>query len=313
MRAVTFSEFGGPEVLTVSDLPEPQPSAGEVRIRVAAATVNPTDIGFREGRQAGQLAATGARAPYVPGMELAGVVDAAGDGAGWSVGDRVMAIVNPRRAGGGAQAELVVVPAASVARAPAGSSLVEAATLPMNGLTVQLALDLLKLSPGQTLCVTGAAGAVGGYAVQLGAEAGLRVIAVAAAADEALLRGFGAEAVVPRGEEAARRVREIAPAGVDGLIDAAVIGPPILPAVRDGGRLAAVRPFAGDSERGIEVLLVRVTEYLTNQAALARLGELVEAGKLTLRVAETFPPERAADAQRKLAGGGVRGRLVIVF
>ncbi|HZQ35790.1 MAG TPA: zinc-binding dehydrogenase, partial [Dehalococcoidia bacterium] len=75
----------------------------------------------------------------------------------------------------------------------------------------------------------------------------------------------------------------------------------------------AVRPFAGDSERGIEVLLVRVTEYLTNQAALARLGELVEAGKLTLRVAETFPPERAADAQRKLAGGGVRGRLVIVF
>ncbi|HZQ34525.1 MAG TPA: alcohol dehydrogenase catalytic domain-containing protein [Dehalococcoidia bacterium] len=276
MRAVTFSEFGGPEVLTVSDLPEPQPSAGEVRIRVAAATVNPTDIGFREGRQAGQLAATGARAPYVPGMELAGVVDAAGDGAGWSVGDRVMAIVNPRRAGGGAQAELVVVPAASVARAPAGSSLVEAATLPMNGLTVQLALDLLKLSPGQTLCVTGAAGAVGGYAVQLGAEAGLRVIAVAAAADEALLRGFGAEAVVPRGEEAARRVREIAPAGVDGLIDAAVIGPPILPAVRDGGRLAAVRPFAGDSERGIEVLLVRVTEYLTNQAALARLARIMQ-------------------------------------
>ncbi len=313
MLAVTFSQFGGPEVLTVSDLPEPAPGPGEVRIRVAAATVNPTDIGFREGRQAGQLTETGARPPYVPGMELAGVVDAVGEGAGWAPGERVMAIVNPRRPGGGAQAELVVVPAASVARAPAGSSLIAAATLPMNGLTVRLALDLLKLAPGQTLGVTGAAGAVGGYAVQLGAHEGLRVVAVAGAADEALVREFGAAMVVPRGDDAAHRIRDAVPDGVDGLIDAAVIGPPILPAVRDGGRLAAVRPFAGETERGIALLLVRVSEYLTNQAALAGLGELVEAGKLTLRVSETFPPERAAEAQQKLAQGGVRGRLVIVF
>jgi NADPH:quinone reductase-like Zn-dependent oxidoreductase len=122
MRAVTFSRFGGPEVLEVSELPEPQPSAGEVRIRVAAATVNPTDISFRTGRQltAAQLAEMDVRPPYIPGMELAGVVDAVGEGTGWHPGDRVMAIVNPRRPGGGAQAELVVVPAASVARVPNG-------------------------------------------------------------------------------------------------------------------------------------------------------------------------------------------------
>src|SRR5215813_5448960 len=110
MRAVTFSRFGGPEVLEVSDLPVPEPGPGEVRIRVRAATVNPTDISFRVGRQhtVAQLAEMGVVPPFVPGMELGGVVDAAGDGAPWRAGDRVMAIVNPRRPGGGAQAELVV-------------------------------------------------------------------------------------------------------------------------------------------------------------------------------------------------------------
>ena len=143
MRAVTFTRFGGPDVLEVAELPEPTPGPGEVRIRVAAATVNPTDIGFRAGRQASQqLAEMGVHPPYVPGMELAGVVDAAGPGTAWRPGERVMAIVTPRRPGGGAQAELVVVPSASVARVPAGTSLeAAAAALPMNGLTVRLALD----------------------------------------------------------------------------------------------------------------------------------------------------------------------------
>jgi len=314
MRAVTFSRFGGPEVLEVRDLPEPQPGPGEVRIRVAAATVNPTDITFRSGRHtAAQLAEMGARPPYIPGMELAGVVDAVGVGADWRTGDRVMAIVSPRRPGGGAQAELVVVPATSVARVPAGASLEAAATLPMNGLTVRLALDLLALRPGQTLGVTGAAGAVGGYAVQLGASEGLRVIAVVAPSDEALVRRFGADTLVPRGDGAIRGLHAAAPGGVDGLIDAAVLDAAVLPAIRDGGQLATVRGFSGPSERGITIHPVWVTSYLNNREALERLGLLVEDGRLTLRVAGTFPPEGAADAQRTLAAGGTRGRLLIVF
>src|SRR5215471_283501 len=102
MRAVTFSRLGGPEVLEVSELPEPTPGGGEVRIRVAAATVNPTDISFRSGRQftVAQLAEMGVRPPFIPGMELAGVVDAVGEGATFRKGERVMAIVNPRRPGG---------------------------------------------------------------------------------------------------------------------------------------------------------------------------------------------------------------------
>jgi len=314
MRAVTFSRFGGPEVLEVAEVPEPQPGAGEVRIRVAAATVNPTDISFRAGRHTtAQLAAMGVRPPYIPGMELAGVVDAVGEGTDWRSGDRVMAIVTPRRPGGGAQAELVVVPAASVARVPEGASLEAAATLPMNGLTVRLALDRLALQPGQILGVTGAAGAVGGYAVELGVSDGLRVIAVAGPQDDALVRRFGAERVVLRGDAAVRGLREAAPGGVDGLIDAAVLDAAVLPAIRDGGKLATVRGFAGPSERGITIEPVWVSSYLQNQEALDRLGHLAARGKLTLRVAETFPPERAGDAQRKLTAGGIRGRLVIVF
>ena len=315
MRAVTFSRLGGPEVLEVSDLPEPKPGPGEVRIRVAAATVNPTDISFRSGRQlsTAQLAEMGVRPPYVPGMEFAGVVDAVGEGARWRQGERVMAIVNPRRPGGGAQAELVVVPSASVARVPEGTSLEAAATLPMNGLTVRLALDRLGLRPGQTLAVTGAAGAVGGYAVELGVSEGLRVIAVARAQDEEQVKRFGAETFIPAGDGAIRAVYDAAPGGVDGLIDAAVLDGAALPAIRDGGKLATVRGFAGPSERGITIEPVRVLSYVENHDALDRLGRLVAEGRLTLRVAETFPPERAADAQSKLSAGGTRGRLLIVF
>jgi NADPH:quinone reductase-like Zn-dependent oxidoreductase len=315
MRAVTFSRLGGPEVLEVSELPEPRPGPGEVRIRVAAATVNPTDISFRTGRQltTAQLAEMGVLPPYTPGMELAGVVDAVGEGTSWRTGDRVMAIVNPRRPGGGAQAELVVVPAASVARVPEGTSLEAAATLPMNGLTVRLALDRLALKPGQTLGVTGAAGAVGGYAVELGVSDGLRVIAVARPQDEALVKRMGAAVVVPRGEAAVRGLHDAASGGVDGLIDAAVLDAAVLPAIRDGGKLATVRGFAGPSERGITIEPVRVMSYLHNREALDRLGQLVAEGRLTLRVAETFPPDQAVIAHRKMAAGGIRGRLLIVF
>jgi NADPH:quinone reductase-like Zn-dependent oxidoreductase len=312
MKAVTFSEFGGPEVLQVKDLPEPQPGPGQVRVRVAAATVNPTDMGFRQG---GQRAALGdLQPPYIPGMELAGTVEAVGAGVSeWKAGDRVMGIVVPRRKEGGAQAEQVVLPAASLAPIPEGAGMEQAATLPMNGLTVRLALDMLALKPGQTLVVTCAAGAVGGYAVELGVVEGLRVIAVASASDEPLLKKMGAESVVPRGDDAAQRIRELVPEGVDGVVDAALLGTSILPAIKDGGGMAVVRGFQGETERDIAIHQVQVSRYAENQAALAGLGDLVSQGKVTLRVAETFPPERTGEAHEKLAAGGVRGRLVIVF
>lgn len=278
---------------------------------MAAATVNPTDMGMTSGRQAATLDAL--TPPYVPGMELAGTIDAVGADVDWQVGDRVMAIVLPMRTGRGGQAELVIAPAQSVAQVPDGMSLQAAATIPMNGLTARRALDLLALKSGQTVAVTGAAGAVGGYVVQLAVADGLRVIGVSAAGDEALVRGLGAHDFVARGDAMIHNILQLAPGGVAGLVDTAVIGRPLLPAIRDGGGLAVVRGWEGDVERGITVHQVRVSDYALNHSALDRLGQMASQGKLTPRIAETFPPERAAEAHRKLAAGGVRGRLIIVF
>jgi NADPH:quinone reductase len=311
MRAVGITRFGGPEVLEIVERPVPEPGEGEVRIRVAAATVNPADTVLRAGRHGPP--ADGLEPPYVPGMELAGTVDAPGPGCDWLAGERVMAIVSPRGAHGGAQAEFAVVPAASVAGVPEHVSLTAAATLPMNGLTARRALDLLALRPGQTFAVTGAAGAVGGYAIQLAVTEGLRVIADASPQDAGLVRGLGAGIVVDRGPQVAAAILRTAPGGVDALLDAAVMGAPVLPAVRDGGQVAAVRPFRGEAERSITVRLILVGDYLHAGNKLAGLADLVAAGRLTLRVAAELPAERAAEAHRMLEAGGVRGRLVLTF
>jgi NADPH:quinone reductase len=212
----------------------------------------------------------------------------------------------------GAYSERIVLPAEAVVRVPAGASDAEACTLPMNGLTARLALDLLALEPGQTLAVTGAAGAFGGYAIQLGKADGLRVIADASPADEALVRDLGADVVVPRGPDVAARIRDLVPAGVDGLADGAVLNELIFGAVRAGGRIATVRGYRPEGiERGITSHPVWVREYAQANHQLDRLRQQVEDGLVTLRVARTFPMEQVADAHRLLEAGGVRGRLVI--
>src|SRR4029450_2291789 len=170
----------------------------------------------------------------------------------------------------------------------------------MNGLTVRLALDRLALKPGQTLGVTGAAGAVGGYAVELGVSEGLRVIAVARSQDQTLVTRLRAKPFVPSGDAAIRGMYDAAPGGVDGLIDAAVLDAAALPAIRDGGKLATVRGFAGPSERAITIEPVRVASYVHNHEALDRLGRLVAEGRLTLRAAQTFLPERGLEPHRKM-------------
>jgi NADPH:quinone reductase-like Zn-dependent oxidoreductase len=284
-------------VLEVVTLPVGEPAAGEIRIRVAAAAVNPTDLMLRSGEVAAYVSAF--TAPFVPGMDVSGTVDAVGPDAGWRVGDRVMAMVNPFRAEGGGQAEYVVVPADSVARMPDGLSPEAAATLPMNGLTAVQAVELVDLPVGATLAVTGSAGVLGGYVVQLAKNAGLRVVADTAEGME-----FGADVLVPRGT---------LPSEVDGLIDAAVLGAAALPAVRAGGRFVKVRPYEFETERGIEVRAANVLGYEDRQVALEKIALLAEKGVLTPRVAGTYPAECAGDAHRRLEAGGVRGRLVLVF
>jgi len=312
MRAVGITEFGNPDVLHIVDLPDPQPGPGQVRIRVHAAAVNPTDTGLRSSGRAAQL--KDIPPPHVPGMDAAGTVDQIGPDTSTDlqIGDHVMAIVVPSGSHG-AYSELLVVSADSVARVPAGATDAEAATLPMNGLTTRLALDLLDLKRGQILAVTGAAGAVGGYGVQLGKAAGLRIIADAAPQDEQLVKELGADVVVPRGPAFAEDVRAVTPAGADGLIDAALLNELAVPAVRDGGRIATLRGYTSESDRGITFHPVFVRSYAREHAKLDQLRRQAEAGELSLRVARTLPADRAAEAHRILEAGGTRGRLVLEF
>ena len=198
----------------------------------------------------------------MPGLEAAGVVDEIGAGVPdrLKVGDAVMAIVVPKGSHG-AYREQIVLDARSVVFAPAGKTHAQAATLPMNGLTARLSLDLLKLSPGQVLAVTGAAGAYGGYVIQLAKAEGLTVIANSSEKDERLVASLGADIAVRRGDDVASRVREHFPGGVDGLADGAVFNERVLPAVRDGGAFTAVRGFQGDPQRDIRSAPTFVRAY----------------------------------------------------
>jgi NADPH:quinone reductase-like Zn-dependent oxidoreductase len=169
------------------------------------------------------------------------------------------------------------------------------------------------LEPGQTLAVTGAAGAVGGYALQLGKADGLFVVADASADDEQLVKDLGADVVVRRGPEFAERVRDAVPQGADGAVDGALLNELVAGAVRDGGRVATVRGFAGDAERGITFHPVSVRTYAREHAKLDRLRQQVEDGQVSLRVARIYPAREAAEAHRALEAGGTRGRLILEF
>jgi len=311
MRVIGVDEFGGPEVLREFDVPEVHAGPGQVRIDVRAAAVNPTDTMTRSGARADFL--KDFDPPHVPGMDAAGVIDEVGEGVDqFALGDEVMAIVLPRGTQGGYSSSLVV-PAASVAPMPQGTSFVEACTLPMNGLTAVLALDLLDLPVGSTLGVTGAAGAFGGYVVQLAKIRGLRVIADASEADEQLVRSLGADVVIPRGDDVAQKFLAECPGGLDAIADGSLQAPLLLEALRDGGQLAVVRGWNEPNDRNIAVHPVWVRDYVEEAEKLAELGRHVETGAVTLRVAGTFPAAKASGAHRALEAGGTRGRFVLEF
>ncbi|WP_280436241.1 zinc-binding dehydrogenase [Nocardia carnea] len=248
-------------------------------------------------------------------MDAAGVIDQLGPGSGHrlAVGQRVVALVLFTGPHGGAYAEQVVVPAASVLPAPRGADFPAASTLLMNAMTARLALDALAAPAGETIAVTGAAGAVGGNAVQLAEADELTVIADAADHDIARVRGFGADHIVERGAGIAARIRALVPDGVAGLVDGSMQTTEVIPAGADGGTLAELREWAGPADRGIRVCPVMVTDGITDTEGLDTLRRLAEDGTLTLHVADVLPADEAAEAHRRLARGGLRGRLVLDF
>jgi NADPH2:quinone reductase len=308
-RAVGIPEPGGPEVLTVIERTVREPAEGEVRLAVAAAAVNPTDIGLRA------TGAEGLDRPWTPGMDAAGTVESVGPGVDrLAPGDQVMAALTPRRPEGGAQAAVIVLPAASVVPIPDGATLEQAATLPMNGLTAMRGLEMLGLAEGESLAVAGGAGLLASYVIGLAHERGLRVIADAKAGEEDLVRGFGADVVVARSNDFAGAVRAVEPDGVAGVYDTALLNADAFGAIRDGGGLVVVRGWqGGDAPRGIQVHPVFVREVLQRTEWLEELRTLASGGRLALRVAARFAPEEATEAHRLMDAGGLRGRALITF
>jgi NADPH2:quinone reductase len=314
-RAVGLSRFGSPEVLGVVSVPVTAPGPLDALVHVRAAAVNPSDTLLRTGRQAERLGRISP--PFIPGMDLAGDIVALGNavaGTGLHVGQAVAGVVRPWRPNGGAQARYVVVPASSLVPMPGNMSYAEAATVPMNGLTALVAMELLDLKPGSCLLVTGGAGAFGGYAISVARHQGHFVIADGREGDRELLLRLGAEVVVPRGEAMAAAVREAAPGGVDGLVDAARLGEPAMPLVRDGGTFINARSTASASDDGrIWREAVFVPDHFHRTDKIQEAVDLARIGVLVPRVAMQLPMERAAEAHRLLERGGLRGRIVLTF
>lgn len=306
MYAMELDHFGG-DVRAV-ERPEPQPGPGQLRIRVRAATVNPVDWLNAGGVLAGM-------APHIPlplvlGWDAVGEVDAVGAGVDLPVGATVAAMSPWFDRGNGTFAEAVVLDTASVAPVPAGVDAVDAATVPLNGLTARQAVDLVAARPGQRLLVSGASGAVGGFAVQLAAARGIEVVAVASYGDEERVRALGASTVVARTDDLVAAVRAVAPDGVDAVLDTVPVGPQLIGAVRDGGSFVTVLdPAIPAAERGVRVAKVSVSP---DPAQLAELLADLAAGRLTTAAAQQMPLKEAGKALEVAAAGGRRGKVVLV-
>ncbi|MET9067412.1 NADP-dependent oxidoreductase [Streptosporangium sandarakinum] len=303
MRAMAYDAYGGTEVLAPARLPRPKVGPGEVLVRVRCAAVNPVDWKLMSG---GLDALMDTVFPVVPGWDVAGVVEQVGiDTPEFAVGDEVFAYARKDYVHGGTFAELVTVPVRALARKPASLTWEEAAGLPLAGLTAYQLLTRLGTGEGDTVLIHNAAGGVGSLGVQIAVALGARVIGTASPANHDRLRALGAEPVA-YGEGLAERVRSIAPEGVDVVAD--FVGGVLddtLAVLAEGGRHASI---ADDSvvAAGGQWMWVR-----PSGPDLAALGELADAGRLTVPVARTFALEELGEAFELSRSGHVHGKLVV--
>ena len=302
MRAVVVERPGGPEALTLVDVPEPEPSPDQVLVEVEAAGVNRVDLGNRA-----DPAWAGISAPYVVGYELAGrAVDS---------GEPVWALLPVRGTTHGALAERVAVPRTYLAPRPPELDPIVAAALPMAGCTALQVLQRMPMTAGSWVLVHGVAGGVGHLLVQMARGLGLRVAAAARFADRRRLEELGLDLWVDRSEPspAEAAVRELGHE-LDAVVD--LVGGQLehsLPHVRVGGHAATVVDLAGDLEQAIDRNID--LHGVLMRAGRDRLYELAAevAAGVRPHVADTYPLERVADAHRRLAAGGVGGKLVITL
>ncbi|MEU6763880.1 zinc-binding dehydrogenase [Streptomyces sp. NPDC046853] len=289
----------GPRSIEIVEAPVAEPGPAEIRVKIAAAAINPVDLGVAGGvfHQLGMVD----QPDYTGlGWDFAGTVDAAGPGVELRVGTRVAGFIDGFDRDQGSHAEHLVVPAANAAVVPDGLDLVEAAAVPLNATAAAQLVDLLGEASGEArrLLVTGAAGAVGAYVAVLARDRGWQVTGMARAADEPFVRGLGIDFATDFGQD------------WDAVADAGALQENALRAVRDGGRFVGVQPASRlPEERGITV---EVLFAHPDGALLAPLLARVTAGELPARVHAVTPLDDAAGAYQAMAKGGVRGRIVLV-
>jgi NADPH:quinone reductase-like Zn-dependent oxidoreductase len=302
MRAVRVTRFGGPEALVMQEVPRPRPAAGEVLVRVEATAINPIDWKLREGRFP-NLAL-----PFTPGGDFCGAVEAVGEGVeGFQKGDSVYGVA-PGSVG--AEAEFVAVPLSHVSLKPRSLGPVEAASVPLAGMTAWQGLfQHGRLQPGQTVLILGASGGVGSFAVQLAKKHGAAVIGTASSRNVPRVRRLGADRVIDYRKE---KVEETVK-GVDLILD--LVGGELqkraVSCLKSGGRLvSAVQPpdEAAAQAAGVTALMFRMTP---DHRQLRELAARLEAGDLTAEVAKILPLEKAAEAEELNRRGEVDGKIVL--
>ncbi len=305
MRAITYARYGDADVLELTELPTPKVGPDSVLVRVRAASVNPVDWKVRAGYLDPIMDVT---FPVVPGWDVAGVVERVGlDTPELQVGDEVYGYVRRDWVHGGTFAELVAAPVRTLARKPATLSFEEAAAVPLAGLTAYQAIRRAGVRSGQTVLVQAAAGGVGAFAVQIARSLGARVIGTASEGNHEHLRGLGAEPVT-YGEGLVERVRALAPQGVDVLLDFG--GDDLVATARGvlaaGGVVASIVDAAARDELGGHYVWAR-----PSAEDLDALTALLDAGTVTVDVAEVFELADAAAAHRASETGHVRGKVVV--
>ena len=297
---VSFSRYGDPDVLAVSQAEVPVPGPGQVLVRVRAVSVNAVDVKIRSGMMDGIMPV---EFPVVPGWDVAGVVTAVGEGAAAGVGDEVFGVA---AAGGYSEYALLDRPVAK----PAGLSWEAAAAMITVGEAAFRVLKHLGLKKGQTLVILGAAGSVGTVAVQLAVARGITVIGTAAEEDIVRITAMGATGV-RSGDGWTDRVRAAAPDGVDAVFDTAGAGL-LADAVAVAGDPAKVITIAdhGAAEHGVRFTGADPSDRAPE--SLPELAALIAAGKLTIPVWRTYPLAEAATAHADLEAGRNHGKVILL-
>jgi NADPH:quinone reductase-like Zn-dependent oxidoreductase len=308
MEAMRFHEYGDSDVLRYEDVEEPAPGPEEVRIRVAGTAFNPVDAGIRGGYLQDAFPVT---LPHVPGIDVAGTVDAIGaQVTGRRVGDRVIGFLP--MVPDGAAAAYVLAPVQILADAPASIPLADAAALPSVGLAAwQSLFEHADLRAGQRLLVFGAGGAVGGYAVQLAKRAGAHVIATASPRSIDRVRSAGVDEII---DHTTTSVAEAVGEPLDVLLNLAPVAAPELNKlaglVHAGGIVLSTVPTAMPDETGA---VRAVTVFARSDAGqLGRLSAMVDAGELRVDVAERLPLSQLSAVHARADAGTLAGKVVLL-